>query len=126
MNKKLIILIAICLLLVGCGKESKKSIEVGKITCEQMSQLMDEEIKPVLVDVRTKEEYDEGHLDDAVNIPVNTALVDTLSMMKGVNPLETPIIVYCKSGVRSAQAFEALQNGGFKKVYDLGAMSNCK
>lgn len=123
MNKRLIILLGICLLLVGCGKS--KEIEPGKITCDQMSTLMSGEVKPVLIDVRTKEEYDEGHLDGAINIPVDS-VGEEVPMNKSINPIDTPVIVYCKSGKRSAQAYETLKEAGYKKIYDLGAMNNCK
>ena len=123
MNKRLIILLGICLLLVGCGKS--KEIEPGKITCDQMSTLMSGEVKPVLIDVRTKEEYDEGHLDGAINIPVDS-VGEEVPMNKSINPIDTPVIVYCKSGKRSAQAYETLKKAGYKKIYDLGAMNNCK
>ena len=123
MNKKLIILFGVCLLLVGCGKT--KEIEPGKITCSQMSTLMSGDVKPVLIDVRTKEEYAEGHLAEAINIPVDS-ISEEVPKNKDISTDDTPIIVYCNSGKRSAQAYEALKKAGYKKIYDLGAMSNCK
>lgn len=124
MNKKLVILLGICLLLVvGCGKE-KKEIESGKITCDQMKEILEDE-NARLIDVRTAEEFAEGHLDGAVNIPYEE-IVDKLSMDKEINPLETKIIVYCKSGKRSETAYNSLKSAGYKHIYDIGAMNNCK
>ena len=125
MNKKFLILIVAVLLLVGCGKKENKVIESGKITCSQMKEIMKGDNNPRLIDVWTKEEYDEGHLDDAINIPydviVNPGVKEYDSILE-----DTPIIVYCKSGNRSGQAYNSLKMAGYKNVYDLGAMSNWK
>lgn len=73
-----------------------------------------------LIDVRTPEEFAAGHLEGAVNIPV-----DQLgSRLKEVGPGTTPVVVYCRSGARSARAVRTLRAAGFEAVHDLGAMSN--
>ncbi len=118
------LLIIVTLLCVGCGSEEKEMIKSGKVTCDQMKEIMKYDGNPRLIDVRTKEEYDEGHLDGALNMPYET-VVETIQDMRSVAP-DTPIIVYCKSGNRSGQAFTALKNAGYTNVYDLGAMDNCK
>ncbi len=100
MFKKCFVLFFI-LLLVGCG-----SIKSGKISCSEKAIVLDYE-NSILVDVRTASEYKSGHIEGAINIPYDN------------------IIVYCKSGVRSSQAFDSLKNAGYNNVYDLGAMSNC-
>ncbi len=124
MNKKFIILIVVVLLLVGCGKKEDSKIESGKVTCAQMKTIMKGDNNPRLFDVRTAEEYKEGHIDKAENIPYDV-IVDTISKDDSIGN-ETPIIVYCKSGNRSGQAYNSLKVAGYKNVYDLGAMSNCK
>lgn len=71
-----------------------------------------------LVDVRSTGEYAGGHIDGALNIPV-----DQLSRrMTEVGPKERPIVVYCASGMRSASAARALKAAGYEKVVDLGPM----
>ena len=72
---------------------------------------------------KTDEEYKEKHLDKAINIPFDK-IVDTLNTY-GTIDFKVPIIVYCKSGGRSAQAAASLIEAGYQKVYDLGAMSSC-
>ena len=114
--KKVIIISTIILLMTGC---SSMKIENGKITCSQKDILLEDE-KTILVDVRTKEEYDEGHLDDAINAPYDVIVSELKDLGK-----DTPIIVYCKSGVRSAKAIENLKNAGYTNLYDLGSISNC-
>lgn len=72
-----------------------------------------------LLDVRTPGEYTEGHIDGAVNIPVGE-----LDGRLGELPAkDTAIVVYCKSGVRSSNARKLLEEKGYTRVHDLGAMS---
>ena len=75
---------------------------------------------PVIVDVRTEREFGGGALDGAVNHPVQ-GLPGTLLDM-GVE-LDEEVVVYCRSGRRSAQAKTLLKAAGFKLVFDGGAMS---
>ena len=125
MNKKFLILVVVLLLLVGCGKKEEKEIKSGKVTCGQMKTIMKYDNNPVLIDVRTAEEYAEGHLDDAINIPYDVIVNPGVTTMENIKE-DTPIVVYCKSGNRSGQAYNSLKMAGYKNVYDLGAMSNCK
>lgn len=68
-----------------------------------------------IVDVRTKEEFDSGHLVDAINIPEE-------ELEKNLNKLDKNkyIFVYCRSGRRSHNAMIKLNKNGFKDVIDLG------
>jgi phage shock protein E len=71
----------------------------------------------LLVDVRTPEEFAEGHIENALNIPL-----DTLSSQLDQLPQDTPIVLYCRSGNRSKQAYELMQATGYSQVYDLGGI----
>ena len=62
----------------------------------------------ILLDVRTKEEYHYGHIEDSINIPVS----DLPDKIKKLNK-EKPIIAVCESGARSAQAVRYLKSKGF-------------
>lgn len=77
----------------------------------------------LLLDVRTTAEFGGGHLENALNIPVQEleAKLSTLPAKK-----DQDIVVYCHSGRRSAAAAEMLKQAGYTKVVDLGAMSNWK
>lgn len=79
----------------------------------------------LLLDVRTPEEYEAGHVDGARNIPHDqvSARIDELrSWTDGKG--DAPIVVYCRSGRRSGMAKEALLEAGFSKVTNLGGMGN--
>lgn len=121
--KRFVVLIVISLLLCGCSDKENTEIKPGKINCNEMKELMEKDNNPILIDVRTAKEYNDGHLEKATNIPVDN--IKTIQQMNSVT-LETPIIVYCRSGQRSAKAKEELEKLGYLNVYDLGAMSNCQ
>ena len=75
---------------------------------------------PVIVDVRSEGEYASGAIDGALNHPVQ-GLPGTLLDM-GVE-LDEEVIVYCRSGRRSAQAKTSLKQAGFQLVFDGGPMT---
>jgi len=105
MKKVLIILMLfISLTLSGCTSEKFDLETVMK------------ENEYVIVDVRTKEEYDESHLQEAINIPYDEINENTKLEKEKV------ILVYCKSGNRSSIAYDTLTELGYT-VYDLGAFS---
>lgn len=90
---------------------------VGKASLEEARALVSQ--GAVLLDVRTPGEFAAGHIDGAKNIPV-----DALSGRIGeVGAKETPVVVYCRSGARSARATAMLKSAGFQRVEDLGPMS---
>ena len=72
----------------------------------------------ILLDVRTWEEYNSGHIDDAVNIPLQTIE----KVKETFTDKQVPIFVYCRSGVRSATASQELINMGYRDVYDIGGI----
>lgn len=76
-----------------------------------------------LLDVRSPGEFAEGHLQGAVNVPVEE-LEATLGSLPADHRRQ--ILVYCRSGLRSARARTTLLKAGFAKVEDLGGMSNWK
>lgn len=69
-----------------------------------------------LLDVRTPEEFAEGHVEGATNIPVD-ALAERLADV----PKDHDVVVYCRSGGRSARAASLLREAGYQ-VHDLGGM----
>lgn len=72
-----------------------------------------------LLDVRTRGEFGSGHLPGAINIP----LQELPGRLKDAGAKDAPIVVYCLSGARSAQAKRVLEAGGFTAVHDLGGMN---
>jgi rhodanese-related sulfurtransferase len=71
----------------------------------------------VLIDVRTPEEFGSGHIPGAINIDVQV-LTQRLQDI----PRDRPVVLYCRSGNRSATAAGMLQRAGYGEVFDLGGI----
>jgi len=89
---------------------------MGRVPPELAKRLVGE--GATLVDVRTTREYQGGHLDGALNIPLHT-LAGSLDRI----PRGEPVVLYCLSGSRSARAARLLRAADFTSVYDLGPMT---
>jgi phage shock protein E len=76
----------------------------------------------LLIDVRTKEEFEEHHAPGAVNVPVDEICEGKLGILEGTSK-STPINLYCRSGNRSETAKEALGLLGFTNVTNLGGLA---
>ena len=101
----------IMLLIVSCGQEMPVVETVEKGTFKV---LMQNEYP--LIDVRTPQEYDEGHIEKASNIDFNAP--DFNERISKLDK-EQPFLIYCAAGGRSAKAAALMQSLGFKKVYEL-------
>ena len=77
---------------------------------------MEDNIKEMIVDVRTPEEFKEGHIEGCLNIPL-----DKIGEAMGWLQKDVPTVVVCASGSRSARAVAVLQANGFEKVYNGGS-----
>lgn len=90
-----------------------------EITAEEAKMMMEKLDKYVILDVRTEEEYAQGHIKGAILIPdyeVETKAEELLE-----DKSET-LLIYCRSGRRSALAAEALNGLGYTSVYDFGGI----
>ena len=74
----------------------------------------------VLLDVRTVDEYRQGHIDGSLNIP----LQNIHSVKNNIPDLDKPIYVHCLSGARSAQATSVLKSMGYTNVTDIGGINS--
>lgn len=109
----LIFCLALSVSLTGCKEEVKGDIQL--VTPQEMKSLL--ELDDVqLVDVRTPEEYAEGFIENSQNIDYNSPSFD-----QDITKLDKtkPVILYCRSGGRSAKCAKKLKDAGFVKIYDL-------
>jgi phage shock protein E len=97
--------------------EEKEVSEINDISPEEVYEIIKNNQDYIILDVRTKEEFNEGHLEDAILIPVSE-LESRLDEL----PKDKPIITYCKSGVRSRNAANMLVENGFTQIYDMGGI----
>ena len=119
--KKLIFLFLGVMLLTACGKTTENVQEAVfvSITAEEAKENMDTEEGYVILDVRTKEEYDEGHIPGAVLIP-NTEVENRAE--EALPDKEQLILVYCRSGRRSKMAAQILADLGYTNVKEFGGI----
>lgn len=120
--RKLIIYLVILLAITGCASASVKEAITPTsktVTSSEASSLIKD--GAILIDVRTKEEYDEKHISGAVNIPLADIEEGDIDYDK-----DDAIIVYCRSGNRSATAAKKLIALGYTNIYDLGSINNWK
>ena len=108
--KKVIIFIFLILCLCGCNNNSNSKNDNNT----NYKNIMDTS-EYIIIDVRTKEEYDEEHIKDAINIPYDK-IGEDIGLDKNKK-----IFVYCRSGARSKKAYDTLKELGYD-VYDLGGM----
>ena len=94
--------------------------EYHKMSQQDAKKIMDSGEAYTLVDVRTQSEYDTGHINGAVLIPVDEIGARAASELPDKNAL---IMVYCRSGVRSSQAATTLVGLGYTNVQDIGGIS---
>jgi len=80
---------------------------------------MDENPDAVVLDVRTQSEYDAGHIEGAVLLP-NEKIGTELP--KELPELDAEILIYCRSGNRSAQAAKKLAGLGYTNIFDFGGI----
>ncbi|REG90203.1 rhodanese-like domain-containing protein [Winogradskyella sediminis] len=122
-------IIALCCLIVlacfstSCLNRTLNNGEVQLVTAEEMNSILElEDVQ--LVDVRTPEEHKENHIVNSQNIDFMSPTFDEdiLKLDK-----DRPVLLYCKSGGRSAKCAKKLKAAGFEKVYDLeGGISKWK
>lgn len=119
-------LIAALLLLIfvaGCGRTAEedgvKERTSMVITAEEAKKIMDSGENCVILDVREEEEYAQGHIDGAILIPYGE-IEDRAE--KELLDKNLTILVYCRSGRRSAIAAESLVRLGYTDVRDFGGI----
>jgi len=91
----------------------------NRISVEQVKQDLEAGRDFVLLDVRTKEEFHEGHIEGAINIPLQTLAYD---IENEVPEKDQIIVLYCRSGIRTLTAAEILKDLEYTKVYDMGGI----
>lgn len=123
LSKLLLLSLVTATTLVGCGsksdnkandKQTEKKDEKKSSDLMKGETLLEEQKKgATVIDVRVAEQYNEGHIKDAINIPLETIEKDIESK---VTKKDAKIILYCNTGNRSRQALEKLKKLGYTNV----------
>ena len=123
MKKFLILCLLAVMVLTACGqtKENDQEAVYVNITAEEAKQIMDSEEGYIILDVRTQEEYDEGHIPGATQISLEEIAEKAEVVLTDKDQL---ILVYCRSGRRSKIAAEALVELGYTNIKEFGGISD--
>lgn len=103
----------------AAGKESPAA-EYRLISAQEAKNRIDSGTDVIILDVRTQSEYEAEHIPNAILLP-NETITD--KMPKQLPDLDAEILVYCRSGNRSAQAAKKLITLGYTNVYDFGGIN---
>ncbi|WP_297822553.1 rhodanese-like domain-containing protein [uncultured Paraglaciecola sp.] len=90
------------------------SSNVGDISQQELLEANTNSV--VIVDVRTPEEFQQGHVPNAINVPLSN-IIDNPAILRISK--EKPIVLYCRSGYRAGKAAEALQKNGHQNLRHL-------
>ena len=91
------------------------------ISFREAHELLEREKGARFFDVREEEEYDAGHAAGAELFPLGT--IDEESAAERIPDPDTPVLLYCRSGARSALAALKLEELGYTTVYDIGGLT---
>ena len=119
-NKRFFLMLLTLALLFGCvGCSDGGSASYDQISGAEAKALMDNESGYIIIDARTQEEYDEGHIPGAILMP-EYEIADRAE--KELPDKDQLILVYCRSGRRSKIASEELVKLGYTNVKEFGGI----
>ena len=116
---------AALVLAVGCAAEKKAESDSDfkgiytEITQEEAKEMMKKDDGHLIVDVRRQDEYDEGHIPDAVCIPNESIGTEQPEKLPDKEQI---LLIYCRSGRRSKQAAQKLADIGYTNIYEFGGI----
>lgn len=137
----LLIFLAFCLILTACANTKTAEVHNGNgvtakitenegkeqmyknISAEEAKKIMDTEENYIILDVREQDEFDEGHIPNAVLIPYTEIKNQAAEKLPDK---DSPILVYCRSGRRSKIAAESLAELGYGNVKEFGGIIDWK
>lgn len=107
---------------VSAEKETANPVPEGyrQISQDEAQKMMETEKDYIILDVRTPEEYAEGHIPGAICISHDSIPTDTISELPDKNQL---IMIYCRSGRRSKLAAEQLVSQGYTNIVEFGGVN---
>ena len=134
MKTSFVIFASLCMLLSACGNRISSSENVQsevqtttvaeimtyqQITQEEAKEMMKADDGHIIVDVRRQDEYDSGHIHDAILIPNESIGKEK---PKELPNLDQIILIYCRSGRRSKEASQKLADMGYTHIYEFGGI----
>lgn len=130
MNKIIYSILIIILIVAGVilvlnrkDKNIENETKIKHVSMDDVVKIMNENDNYIILDVRTFEEYNEGHVPNAICIPNETIIDSSISKLPDKEQL---ILIYCRSGNRSKQATEKLKKLGYTNLIEFGGIIDWK
>lgn len=121
--KKLIPFLLSAVFLTGCAAPQGQTNSYRQITIDEAVIMMEQEQGYIILDVRRPDEFAEGHIPNAINVPNESIGTDAISELPNKEQL---IMVYCRSGRRSKEASEKLVKLGYTNIVEFGGILDWK
>ena len=133
MKNLLLLICAACLLMTGCGDDtkiesqsniesqqaSKKEIEIKKISQDEAMKMLEADPNAKLLDCRFPKDYELRHIPNAINFPLEFAVAENF---KDIPDKNATLITYCGDGNRGGLTAKVLIEKGYKNVYTMGGI----
>ena len=117
------ICLALFILILSSSCIFSKGEGYKRISMDEAKTLMEKEEGYILLDVRTKGEYESGYIPGAINIPLSDIDEKIISFLPDKSQM---ILVYCRSGNRSREASNKLSKLGYSNVLEIGGINAWK
>ena len=119
--KRLLPLVLSLTLLSSCGTRTGSSAGYRQISMDEAVKTMKDEENYIILDVRRPDEYSEGHIPGAINVPNEEIGSAEIAELPNKSQL---ILVYCRSGRRSKEASEKLVKLGYTGIVEFGGIQD--
>ena len=117
------ICLALFILILSSSCIFSKGEGYKRISMDEAKTLMEKEEGYILLDVRTKGEYESGYIPAAINIPLSDIDEKIISFLPDKSQM---ILVYCRSGNRSREASDKLSKLGYTNILEIGGINAWK
>lgn len=114
--KKILSMFLICIMFSLLATSCNSKTIYKDINVNQANSLIKQEKNIVIIDVRTEEEYNKGHIKNSILIPVDE-IESRISEIQKYK--DKDIILYCQAGTRSTKAFNILKKYKFNRLYNM-------
>ena len=119
----IVIVVGVILMLNQKNEKVEDEVMIKHVSMDDIVQIMNENTNYIILDVRTYEEYKDGHIPNAICIPNEKIESNITRELTDKNQL---ILVYCRSGNRSKQAAEKLKRLGYTNLIEFGGIMDWK
>ena len=121
--KRLLPVVLSLMFLSSCGAPGSSSLGYRQISMDKAVKMMKDEKNYIILDVRRPDEFAEGHIPGAINVPNEEIGSADIAELPDKSQL---ILVYCRSGRRSKEASEKLVKLGYTNIVEFGGINDWK